>query len=277
VVPEYQLSLGDSLTQGWGASTLTSDFANLIRDHESSTYPDLQVQNIACLGETTTSFQGGGGVCSYAHGNQLAQAEWFLAQHPGHVAYITLDLGINDVDGCFQGDVIDMACTATGVADVQHDLPQIVAGLQAAAPGVPIFGANSYDPYLAGAPEVGASDPYLGYQSLDPSFAPDSLTVFSSLNSAISAAYSTPGVTIVDVASAFQTQNAALTGSFEGTPLPQNVSNICAWTHMCDSSGLTIHFNDAGEIQVANAFDQTIDQFVFNLHRSMVWSNALAT
>ncbi len=260
--PEYQLSLGDSLTAGWGASDPSNDYVNQIAADQSAQTPGLQVENLACPGETSTTLLHGGGWCSYPQGSQLAAAEAFLTSHPGQVEYITIDIGINNVDGCPDGSSIDQSCVAQGLSALSSDLPQIIDGLQRAAPTVPIVGANSYDPFLAGSPEPGSPDPYLALAGLSSDFAPNSMAMMDSLNSIIDQVYASHAVSLVDIAGAFQSWNAAMTSSFDGTPLPQDVGDICAWVHMCDTTGLTIHLNDAGECQFAEAFDQIIDQDV---------------
>ncbi len=258
--PSYQLSLGDSLTAGWGASTNAKDFANLIGDTQSARFAGLRVKSLACPGATTTSLLEGGGWCSYAKGSQLAEAEAFLAAHPGRVRYITLDIGINNIDVCPDGDRFDPACVAAGTAAASHDLQLIVAGLRSVAPAVPIIGATTYDPYLAEAPIAG--DPAARYYAADTGIAAASLPVVDAFNQLLRQIYDGAGVPVADVGGAFATDDSAMTGSFDGAAVPQNVSDICAWTHMCDSSGWTLHFNDAGEREVADTFDTVIDRTV---------------
>ncbi len=258
--PVYQLSLGDSLTAGWGASSPAKDFANLIGDTQSARFAGLRVKSLACPGATTTTLLEGGGWCSYAQGSQLAAAEAFLAAHPGRVRYITLDIGINNIDVCPDGGGFNPACVAAGTASAQHDLQLIMAGLRSVAPAVPIIGATTYDPYLAEAPIAG--DPAAQYYTGDAGIAGASLPVVDAFNQLLRQLYDRAGVQVADVAGAFATDDSAMTGSFDGAAVPQNVSDICAWTHMCDSSGWTLHFNDAGEREVADTFDTVIDQTV---------------
>jgi lysophospholipase L1-like esterase len=256
---EYQLSLGDSLAVGWGASDPANGYTNLISGAESTTFPGLTVENLACPGETTRTLLRGGGWCEYPQGSQLGAAEAFLTSHPGQVAYVTIDIGLNNVDGCPDGSTIDQTCVAQGVASAQTYLPWIIAGLHNAAPGVPIFGANSYDPFLMG------DDIPVAPQSVDSSqgssFSAQASTMMASLNSAIDQAYTAGGATLVDVAGAFATTDTAMSGTYDGESVPQNLSDICAWTHMCDSSGWGLHLDDPGEAQMAGAFSQAIDQW----------------
>ena len=220
--PEYQLSLGDSLAAGWGASDAAHGYTNLISAAESTYFPGLTVENLACPAETTSTLLHGGGWCQYPQRSQLGAAEAFLSSHPGQVAYVTIDIGLNNVDVCPNGSTIDQACVAHGVAEAQADLPWIIAGLHNAAPGVPIFGANSYDPFLMG------DDSPVNPQSVDTSqgstFSAQSSTMMASLNDTIDQAYTAGDATLVDVAGAFATTDTALSGSVRRaarTPEPE--------------------------------------------------------
>ena len=51
-----------------------------------------------------------------------------------------------------------------------------------------------------------------------------------------------------------------MTGSYNGQVVPQNVSNICAWTRMCTNSD--IHANDIGHQLIASTFEPLIDAAV---------------
>ena len=82
----------------------------------------------------------------------------------------------------------------------------------------------------------------------------------SVFNGSLVQIYGAGGAIPVDVQGAFATQDFALTGSFDGVTVPENVSRTCAWTHMCDNSGLTIHANDIGHAKLAGAFEQAIDR-----------------
>jgi lysophospholipase L1-like esterase len=77
-------------------------------------------------------------LCRYDTGSQLGDAVEFLDQHAGEIAFITIDLGANDVFDC-DGDP---SCFLPQIAT---NLPHIVNTLRAhAGPGVPIVGMNYY-------------------------------------------------------------------------------------------------------------------------------------
>ena len=63
---------------------------------------------------------------------------------------------------------------------------------------------------------------------------------------------------MADPATLFQTTNFALTGSYNGMTVPENVALICAWTLMCSQNN--IHANDQGHAELAQAFETSIAQ-----------------
>jgi lysophospholipase L1-like esterase len=254
--PVYQLSLGDSLAAGTGASTPANDYVNLVAAHEQASMVGLQIENLSCGGATTTTMLNGGGACTYTSGTQLGDAEAFLQAHPGQVRYITIDIGANDVDNCLTGGSISVTCIETGLATISSNLPQIVSGLETAAAGVPIFGMDYYDPFL----QQWVTGP--SGQTL----ARESAVLSSILNGDITRIYGSLGAKPVDVQGPFAVQDFVMTGAFQGTTVPENVSRTCAWTHMCDPAVgggfvMNIHANDIGHAKLATAFEQTIDRW----------------
>src|SRR5438105_1561636 len=119
--PTYYLSLGDSLSQGvepnsHGVSVVTNrGYANDLWHVEQLQIQNLKLAKLGCPGETTTSMRTGvGSQCTYPDGSQLAQAVDFIQHH--NVAFITIDIGANDVDGCVVNGVIDLGCLFAGLA-----------------------------------------------------------------------------------------------------------------------------------------------------------------
>ena len=254
----YQLSLGDSLAYGTGASVPANDYVNLVGAHEAGNIPGLQVENLACGGATTNSMidatdPANHSCQTYVGGTQLSGAEAFLRAHLGQVPYITIDIGANNVDSCLTGGAISLTCLTTGLGEITSQLPTIVQGLQAAAPGVPIFGMDYYNPFLAEWVLGGTAGPGLARES-----APLSAILNSSLVNTYGANHAIP----VDVQGPFATQDFALTGTWAGVTVPQNVARTCEWTHMCDNSTYTIHTNDIGHAKLAAAFEQQIDRWL---------------
>ena len=146
----FYLSLGDSLAQGFaqqigGPDSLTGEswlqprvrrraVRDRTRDAHSGT---LRLVKLGCGGATTTSMISGGD-CRYPAGSQLAAAVEFLDEHPGQVAFVTIDIGANDVFACGG----DPTCF---VPQIEHNLPIIVSTLREhAGPDVPIVGMSYY-------------------------------------------------------------------------------------------------------------------------------------
>ena len=247
----YQLSLGDSLAAGVGASVPAKNYVNLVAAHEAMSIAGLQVENLACSGATTDSMLNGPG-CSYTTGTQLGDAEAFLRSHVGQVPYITIDIGANNVDNCLTGGSISLSCLTTGLGEITTQLPTIIKGLQAAEPGVTIFGMDYYNPFLAEWVLGGPGGPAL---------AQESAPLSAILNGSLVNTYGANGAVAVDVQGPFATQDFALTGTWDGATVPQNVARTCEWTHMCDNPPGNIHANDTGHGKVAGDFEQQIDRW----------------
>jgi lysophospholipase L1-like esterase len=241
----YYVALGDSLAAGIGASTAANGYVQRIDEYESANIPGLELQSFACPGASTASMLNGPN-CGSAI-SQVANAEAFLQSHSGQVAFVTIDIGANDVDGCVHGTSIDASCFAGGLQAIETNLPVILSSLQTAAPGVRVVAMNYYDPYLA-AWLLGSSGQDLARQSL---------TDLDQLNSTITNIDSSHGIPTADVASAFSSSDFSPTDAYAGQTLPRNVADICLWTHMC--TNLDIHANDIGHAVLAAAFESILN------------------
>jgi lysophospholipase L1-like esterase len=235
----YYVSLGDSLAQGFQpiggpASRRASPGYNqgyadqlfkLVRgDHEQ-----LREVKLGCGGESTVTFRTGA-LCSYEHGSQLDEAVAFLTENRGDVAFVTIDLGANDV------------LSGGGVTAIGQNLPAILGALRTAAgPGVPIVGMNYYDPFVA--PTWFATQSVAAVQARAAQAA--AFTGF------LETLYGLFGIPVADVESAFSVTDVTLVG---GTPL--NVLRACAWTWICAGAphGPDIHANNEGYGVIARAF-----------------------
>src|SRR5262249_57489994 len=89
-----------------------------------------------------------GGICTYATGSQLGDAEAFLTSHPGQVAFVTIDIAGNDLAPCFSIP-INAGCFAAALPVATANLETIVTGIGTAGGAVPIVGMMYYDPFLA--------------------------------------------------------------------------------------------------------------------------------
>jgi len=246
----YYVALGDSLSRGDqpnGAGKTKNTQHGYVDDlykfyHQQ--VPGLLLDKLGCPGESTTTMIHGG-LCSYSLGSQLNQAVAFVTTHD--VAFMTIDIGANNVDGCIKGTSIDGNCVIAGITTASQELPVILGTLRAAAPTVPIFAMNYYDPFLA-LWLLGPSEHALAQATAG---------IGHSYNNILGAVYAAFSVPVADVETAFhgldQTNVPALN-------LPLNVATVCAWTWMCAPAprGPNIHLNATGYAVVAATFETTI-------------------
>ena len=243
----YYLALGDSLSTGGGA-TAGHSYVDDIYAHEESLIPGLQLANLGCAGDSTTEMIHGGNCTNYTTGDQLGDAEAFLASHVGAVKFVTIDVGGDDINGCAPNGVINSTCVQKGLQGVATNMQTILGGLRAVGGNVPIVGMVYYDPWLAF---------YLNGPSGQQA-ATASLGLLHQLNSELRGAYKQYQARIAPVQKDFDTWDMALTGSFNGQTLPQDVANVCSWTHMCDPTSPSNHTNDTGHAVLATAFESRL-------------------
>ncbi|MGH9079478.1 MAG: GDSL-type esterase/lipase family protein [Acidimicrobiales bacterium] len=244
---QYYIALGASLVTGTG-STGGADYVNDLLAYAQPLVPGLQVENLGCGGETTSTMLHGGHCTKYSTGSQLGDAEAFLKDHPGHVAFVTIDVGADDVLGCTPGGVINQSCFESGLSKIEANLPQIVSGLRAASSTTPIVGMTYYDPYLAF-----WLDGTSGQQQ-----AHESIRLLKQLNNLLKSDYADYGVTVASAFQQFGTTDFKHSATWDGQTVPANVATICNWTWMCTPGGPTIHANNTGYAELANAFEKVL-------------------
>lgn len=260
---QYYLALGDSLSQGVQPNS-TAPLGETNRGYvddlyavERAQHPGLQLQKLGCPGETTTSMIKGG-VCTYANGSQLADAVVFLKTH--RVAFVTIDIGANNLDNCLTPTgSIDPTCVGDGFTNAAADLPVILGTLRTAAPNIPIYGMNYYDPFLAvwlaGQQTLARTSACItdgaGYGTYCGPPIPQ-----GGFNGVLDQVYGAFGVPVANVSRAFQTDNFT-TAPFVG--LPVNVALVCVWTWSC-SPYQNFHANDVGYGVIAATFARTIEE-----------------
>jgi lysophospholipase L1-like esterase len=245
VAVRYDLALGDSLAAGVGASTPAHGYVTLLYRDLLATWPGLRLVDLGCSGATTTTFISGGG-CSYADGSQLGAAEAFLRAHRGQTAVVTLDLGINDVDGCMSLTSVDGGCVRAGLSRAAAGIAAIVAGLQAADPTVPLVGSDYYDPFLA-AWRTGSSGRTVARQSAAGILALDQL---------LTSDYTVADVPVARVSARFGITGLGSADTVTVGSTPGAVTRVCALTWMCSADD--IHPNDLGHAEMAAVFDQVV-------------------
>jgi lysophospholipase L1-like esterase len=239
----YYLTLGDSLSTGVGA-TSGQGYADDIYADEKAVIPGLQLENLGCSGDSSTRMIHGGLCQNYTTGTQLGDAEAFLASHKGEVKFVTIDIGGDDVNGCAPTGTINETCVQKGLQSLETNMPIILGKLRAAGGNVDIVGMTYYDPWLA----LYLNGPS-GIQE-----AKLSLALVHQLNSELRSSFKEYHVRVAAVQKTFNSWDTALTGSFNGRTLPQDVANICNWTHVCDPTNATDHTNDTGHALIAAAF-----------------------
>jgi lysophospholipase L1-like esterase len=260
----YYVALGDSLAQGMqpGASGITVNtdqgYADQLYATEKPRIAGLKLVKLGCGGETTTSFLTGRGNsadslllgCHPAGGSQMKAAERFLRSHRrrGEVAFLTLDIGANDIDGCAPAGLLDVSCVMGGVERIATNLPVILRRLRLAAPaGTPMAAMTLYDPFLQ--------------LYLTPGGHAEAITTAhyaKNINNALGGLYRAAGVRVASVDTAFKTYDLSLTSTLPGAPgrVPVAVAEVCRLTWMCAPSpvGPNIHANQAGYAVIAGAF-----------------------
>jgi lysophospholipase L1-like esterase len=246
---EYYVALGDSLAAGVGADP-GKGYVDDVYAKEKKKLHGLVLENLSCSGATTTSMIDGPG-CSYTTGSQLGDAEAFLEAHAGQVAFVSIDIGANDVVGCTDTSTltIDQDCVNQGMETIGNNLPVILSGLRSAGGSTPIVGMSYYDPFLAA---------WILGSAAGKSLAEQSVTLLANLNSLLESDYATADTAAV--ADAFDSSDFSPGGHYEGTAVPVNVGRICHWTLMCSEEN--IHADDLGHAHIATAFEGVLGPVV---------------
>jgi lysophospholipase L1-like esterase len=261
---QYYVSLGDSLSVGIqpnsdGRNVLTDQgYADQLYKIERWRVPNLKLVKFGCSGETTDSMLSATASpitevrCLPEAQSQLSEAAAFLNAHSGSIAFVTIDIGANDLAKCVSGLVIDPACVNQGFASAEGNLRLILSTLRTAAGrGTPIVGMTYYDPYLAswlaGTPGQ--------------SVAKASAKTLSAFNALLKANYAAVGAPVADVERTFLTsdfQDMITLNPFGLVPL--NVAVICKLTWMCAAPpvGPNIHANVAGYAAIAVTFATSV-------------------
>jgi lysophospholipase L1-like esterase len=253
--PSYYVALGDSLAVGVqpnaaGTSLPTNQgYDDVLYAGQKRKIKGLKLEQLGCPGETTTTMINGG-ICHYSAGSQLGQAIKFIRRHK--IAFITLDIGANDVDGCATSAGINYTCLANGVKTIQANVPVIAAKLRkAAGKRTTIAAMTYYDPFLA---------EYLTGAS-GQTIASVSVQLDQEINSDLISDFKARSFKVADVARAFDTYVPfSTTATYAGQTVPEAVAQICNLTWMCAPAprGPNIHANAAGYRQIATVFKRAL-------------------
>jgi len=261
----YYVSLGDSLAAGYqppyhrNSNSLRQGYADQLFRDVRADFDHLRLVKLGCGGETTRTLIKGARYCPFDSGSQLQEAVDFLGSHQGTIQFVTLDIGANDIlDACwhYRSGVLNAECVDAVLPVVQANLETILSTLKSAAPGVPIYGMNYYDPFLGYwvlGPNGKPSDPQLAIADAK---------VWEVVNDAFASTYHANAVAVANVAGAFQSSvfDQVVPWKHVGT-VPVSVANDCAWTWNCTTPplGWDIHANSAGYGVIARAFADAIN------------------
>ena len=243
----YYVSLGDSFAAGSQPAIVADNdqtdqgYADQLAAMLRPGDPKLRLVKLGCGGESTTSMINGPSPAwpscdprvyksRYPHGTQLAEALSFVHAHQGHVAFVTIDIGGNDV------------LAGGGVLAIDANLPVILAALRnGAGPDVPIVGMTYYDPFLA----------KIWFTTFD-------LTALRAeaashvVNGTLESIYAAFGDPVAEVDQAFSNNDTTI----QSDGLPLDVERICDWTWTCVAGD--IHPNATGYGVIAQAFREAL-------------------
>jgi lysophospholipase L1-like esterase len=260
----YYLSLGDSLAVGaqpnaQGTTVATNQgYPNFLYAIEKRRIKGLKLAQLGCPGESTGTMINGG-LCSYPAGSQLQAAVEFIAKHK--IAFITLDIGANDIDSCgsittgfiFTTTDIDAACIDRGISSIGANAPTIAMDLrQAAGPKIKLAAMTYYDLFLAD---------YL-QGTTGQKEASQSVPLTKSVNDALSADFTAQNFLMGEVDTAFGVYMPfTTTVSTDRGILPVAVSDTCELTWMCSAPpiGANIHATTAGYQKIAQVLGASIN------------------
>jgi lysophospholipase L1-like esterase len=162
-------------------------------------------------------------------------------------------MGANDFRnaGCVT-TTVDIDCVNAVSAQIATDLATVLTALRnAAGPDVTIVGMNYYNPYLSSWLTDAAGQ----------TLAMESAQAAVILNDALLNTYTTAGMPMADVYSAFESDDfttmVASTLPAPNDQLPASVFNICEWTYNCDPDpvGPDVHANFAGYSLIAQTIE----------------------
>lgn len=246
----YYLALGDSLAFGVQPNgDFTQGYPQQLLPLLTAKYPSLKLANLGCPGETTGSMLNDS-VCDRDYPkpdlqSQVEKATQFISRHK--VAYLTIDIGANDVLRCVdeKSGVVDAQCFDGRVGDVRKNLDAILDKLR---DSIRDSAVNKRFTKTAG---MTYYNPTLAYWFTNPAAANASVGYQTQLNLTEAAQYVQHGFRVAPVAYAFQTYDFRIP---TGSSIPANVQFICGNTWACTGD---IHATTRGYGVIADTFAQT--------------------
>jgi lysophospholipase L1-like esterase len=226
-------------------------YANDLATDLEARWPGIQLVEVGCPGETTTTMLDGGDRCYRTPDSQLGAAVDFLRTHPT-TTLVTVDLGFNDVRPCLVQRTVDEPCVEEALGHIRQQLPVILSTLRGASTrSVHLVGIDHYDPYLAD-------------RLLDPGaepFAQQSLGVIDRLDDTLRTVYAGFGVPTADVPARFDQASTRPVAYGTAGEVPEDVARICTLTWMCQPRplGPNPHPDAAGYQAIADAVSSALD------------------
>lgn len=240
-------SVGVQPTPGSPLGQPTSEgYANDLVTQEASRGVNLQLTELGCPGDSTTTMISGADSCYQSSGSQLAYAVAFLRAHFNDPGLVTIDLGFNNLKPCIHQEFSTASCVPTQLNTVRTELTFILETLiTAAGPNVSFVGLNHENPFLASALNA----------THDLNFATNSAAAFDALNATLNDVYSLFAIPVANVAKAFSNAIEAPTRFPHLGHVPTNEARACTWTWMCRRKpyGPNLHPNDIGYQVIADA------------------------
>lgn len=186
--------------------------------------------------------------------SQLAAAEKFLKAHKGHVGFVTIDVGANDLQICAKNGSIDVNCVNDGIANIKKYGPKIAKRLRkAGGKKLPMAASTLYDPFLQSWFN-GSGGQAIAKASVD--------LAQKQVNPAIAGAFKPSGFKVAKTDMDFQTYVPfSKTTAFNGQAgVPVAVASICKLTNMCKAKpvGPNIHATTTGYGVMAKAFRKAL-------------------
>ncbi|WP_179381964.1 amidohydrolase family protein [Streptomyces sp. SA15] len=212
--------------------------------------PGLKHIRLGCTGETTASLLKGD-TCHYPNAkSQLDAAAKAMAKHRGHVSYVTIDIGANDILECADDTTgaIDQTCVNRAGQAIPTNLAQITRAPPGGYPRHPVRGRDVLQPVPgAMAPRRGraADRPALGIP-------------LQVREGAISQVYAAAGFKVADVAGAFSSGDVTPVSVPSYGEIPANVAKICQLTWACTMQDP--HPNPLGHKVIASTFAAVLPQ-----------------
>lgn len=259
------VSVGDSLSRGVLSNAKGQNVLSRVgypRQLAKST--GTKLVELGCAGATTKTFIVGGKCVFPSHKtsyknnsrktSQLATAAKFIKKNRKRIAFVTIDIGANDVASCADGGKVDLPCVNRGVAAIKKNGPKIAKTLRkAGGNGMAMAVTTLYDPFLQQWFN-GSTGVAIAQASVD--------IAKKQVNPAITGAFKTGKFKVAKTDVAFGTYLPfSQTTTFAGrTGVPVAVANICKLTHMCKPppQGPDIHATKAGYGVMAGAYRKAL-------------------